>query len=696
MSQTKPRKSSKSPSPDGKAFQRKGFQFLGLGRQDFIRVFFGGNASLAIVILILICVFLLREAVMFFPDHHAGLKSYRKSGQEFVDHFDKQIVAHTNLYSSVNIAYYAEVNRTSEVEDAILRAYRSVLANVENITKTTWGRLEREIDRADDVRDDVEDLEDDLGDLDPDAEGDREKIAEVEETLAEAKNELAVLEDKIATLRPELKKEVDAAIETEAAWDLGIGGGRIPGEARPRVREAVIFEAYPDADEEHPYIEALKETSKEKKGAAAEELVEFKATVKGIQDAIRPMKDTVREMRDIASGNKREIVSFSTAGARRDAWLEGASKAADPDEKARMLKNAEEVDIVEPDYDAINEPLYPFKEKYVELAAPLELEMAKLMAALPGKDDVLTKSARVNLDRAETFYRRLDSKMDKNADKIRDWRHDKSLSAPESVSAFLFGKDWITNSSWHDFYGLLPLFTGSFLIAIIALVVAVPFAVFSAVYVNQLASSREQNLVKPAIEFIGAIPSVVLGFFGILVLGEALRNVSQVEWLQWVPGFPMAQRLNILNAGLLLAFMAVPTIFTLTEDALNNVPQAFTENSLAMGASKLQTVFRVVVPTAVSGIIAAILLGFGRIIGETMVVLLVAGNKIKIPDFTEGLGVIAQPAHTMTGIIAQELGEVDSGSLHWRALFMVGMVLFVISLLVNFMAQRVLKRLQKI
>jgi len=157
----------------------------------------------------------------------------------------------------------------------------------------------------------------------------------------------------------------------------------------------------------------------------------------------------------------------------------------------------------------------------------------------------------------------------------------------------------------------------------------------------------------------------------------------------------MAERLTILNAGLLLAFMAIPTIFTLTEDALNNVPQALTENSLAMGASKLQTVFRVVIPAAISGVIAAVLLGFGRIIGETMVVLLVAGNKIKIPDFTEGIGVIAQPTHTMTGIIAQELAEVDSGSLHWRALFMVGMVLFAISLLVNFSAQRVLKKYQK-
>ena len=148
----------------------------------------------------------------------------------------------------------------------------------------------------------------------------------------------------------------------------------------------------------------------------------------------------------------------------------------------------------------------------------------------------------------------------------------------------------------------------------------------------------------------------------------------------------------MLNAGLLLALMAVPTMFTLCEDALNNVPRAFSEASLAMGASKMQTILRVVAPAAVSGILAAILLGFGRVIGETMVVLLVAGNKIAIPEFSEGLGVLTQPAHTMTGIIAQETGEVDKGSLHWRALFMVGLILFVISLAINFLAQKIIHR----
>jgi phosphate transport system permease protein len=183
-----------------------------------------------------------------------------------------------------------------------------------------------------------------------------------------------------------------------------------------------------------------------------------------------------------------------------------------------------------------------------------------------------------------------------------------------------------------------------------------------------------------------------LGFFGIVVLGDVLRDLSQWEFLSWVPGFPMSERLNILNAGLLLAFMAIPTIFTLAEDALNNVPKAYRDASLALGSTRLQTLLKVVVPTALSGIVAAVLLGFGRIIGETMVVLLVAGNKIAMPEWSEGLGVLTQPTHTMTGIIAQETGEVEQGSLHWRALFMVGMVLFCISLFLNFLSQRVLKK----
>ena len=283
--------------------------------------------------------------------------------------------------------------------------------------------------------------------------------------------------------------------------------------------------------------------------------------------------------------------------------------------------------------------------------------------------------------------------LDENVARSDEWAYDRKLSIWSSAMKFFFGREWVTNSSWHDFYGLLPLFTGSLLISLIALIVAVPFSIGAAIYVNRLASSLEQTFIKPAIEMIQAIPSVVLGFFGIIVLGEGLRELSQLGWLSWVPGFPMQERLNILNAGLLLALMAVPTIFTLCEDAINNVPRSFSEASLALGASKLQTVLKVVLPTASSGVLAAVLLGFGRIIGETMVVLLVAGNQIAIPDFSQGLGVVTQPAHTMTGIIAQEMGEVSQGTLHWRGLFLVGLVLFTISLTINITAQKVIRRL---
>jgi phosphate transport system permease protein len=158
--------------------------------------------------------------------------------------------------------------------------------------------------------------------------------------------------------------------------------------------------------------------------------------------------------------------------------------------------------------------------------------------------------------------------------------------------------------------------------------------------------------------------------------------------LRWIPGFPVAERLNALTAGSLLALVAVPTIFTLAEDALDNVPLACKEASEALGASRLQTVARVLLPAALPGILTAILLGFGRVIGETMIVLLCAGNRIAIPDFSTGPAVVTQPVHTMTGIIAQEMGEVVHGSIHYRALFALGIVLLTLSLLINYIVQK--------
>jgi phosphate transport system permease protein len=278
------------------------------------------------------------------------------------------------------------------------------------------------------------------------------------------------------------------------------------------------------------------------------------------------------------------------------------------------------------------------------------------------------------------------------SEKLRTWSPDAAIPWYRSISSFLLGKEWVTASFWQDWYGIVPLFVGSLMVSIVALVIAVPLGVASAIYVSEIATRHEKRLIKPYIEFISAIPSVVLGFFGIAVVGQAIRAASQSDLFKWVTFFPISERLNIFTAGCLLALMAVPTIFTLSEDALRNVPRGFKEASYALGANRLQTIGRVLVPASLSGIVSAVLLGLGRVIGETMVVLLCAGNRIAIPDFSQGLGAIFQPVHTMTGIIAQEMGEVVRGSTHYRALFMVGLFLFTITLGINYLAQKFVAR----
>jgi len=278
------------------------------------------------------------------------------------------------------------------------------------------------------------------------------------------------------------------------------------------------------------------------------------------------------------------------------------------------------------------------------------------------------------------------------AEQLRTWSPDVPVPWYRAISSFVFGHDWITASFWQDWYGIRPLLVGSIMVSVVALTIAIPLGVSSAIYVSEIASREEKRLIKPYIEFIAAIPSVVLGFFGIAVVGQAVRAMSELPMFSWVSFFPISERLNVFTAGCLLALMAVPTIFTLSEDALRNVPRGFKEASYALGANRLQTIGRVLVPASLSGIVSAILLGLGRVIGETMVVLLCAGNRIEIPDFTEGLGAFFQPVHTMTGIIAQEMGEVVRGSMHYRALFMVGLVLFTITLGINYLAQKLVAR----
>jgi phosphate transport system permease protein len=328
-------------------------------------------------------------------------------------------------------------------------------------------------------------------------------------------------------------------------------------------------------------------------------------------------------------------------------------------------------------------------DKFAQIADSMKAQINELLARPPALTSAKERKAFAKWKaEVEAYLKQLPAVVEK----LRAWDPNKPVPAYRAITSFLFGTQWVTASFWQDWYGIIPLFVGSLMVSVVALVIAVPLGICGAIYVSEVASPIEKSLIKPYIEFISAIPSVVLGFFGIAVLGETIRAISRASFMQWVPFFPISERLNVFTAGCLLALMAVPTIFTLAEDALRNVPRGFKEASYALGGNRFQTIVRVLVPAALSGIVSAVLLGLGRVIGETMVVLLCAGNRIAIPDFTQGLGAFFQPVHTMTGIIAQEMGEVVRGSIHYRALFMVGLVLFAITLAINYGAQKLVMR----
>ncbi len=367
------------------------------------------------------------------------------------------------------------------------------------------------------------------------------------------------------------------------------------------------------------------------------------------------------------------------------------------EEAIKLFRAQGDEETVKAAQEGIEEVDYPAIYRLTEATTP---QYIALNEALAKKIDIfLTAEVEMPTEKAEAEFKALQQEIVEYQQDLplygkmaQEWDPEVKVPFYRGFTAFITGKEWLTNSFWQDFYGIIPLLVGSLMISSLALAIAVPLSVAAAIYVNQLASPMELKIIKPYIEFIEALPSIVLGFFGIIVFGSVLREVSQYEWLSWFPGFPMSERLTIATAGVLLALMAVPTIFTLVEDSLNNVPRHYVEASYALGANKMQTIFKIMVPAALSGIVAAVLLGLGRVIGETMVVLLCAGGMIAIPDFTQGIGAWFQPAHTMTGIIAQELGEVELGSIHYRALFMVGLVLFFISLLLNFCSQFVIKK----
>jgi phosphate transport system permease protein len=245
--------------------------------------------------------------------------------------------------------------------------------------------------------------------------------------------------------------------------------------------------------------------------------------------------------------------------------------------------------------------------------------------------------------------------------------------------SFFSSSVWNPTSYSTPRYGILSLITSTLMVTFGALVIAVPLGVACAAFISQVASPRIREILKPAVEILAGIPSVVVGFLGIILVNPLIAKV-----------FGISNGLNALNGSILLAVMSLPTIISLSEDALRAVPKTYKEASLALGANDWQTLIRVLVPSALSGIIASVMLGMGRAIGETMTVLMATGNAPALTfNFLDAI-------QTMTSTIAIELGEVPYNTTHYYALFVIGFVLFLMTFVVNLVSDIILQKYQQV
>jgi phosphate transport system permease protein len=242
---------------------------------------------------------------------------------------------------------------------------------------------------------------------------------------------------------------------------------------------------------------------------------------------------------------------------------------------------------------------------------------------------------------------------------------------------FFTGMQWDPDSAKNK-YSILPLLASTGLVALGSMLIAVPLGILTAAFLSELAPKRVQMILKPVIEMLAAIPSVAIGFLGITLVGPGIAHL-----------FGLANGLNALNGSLLLAVMALPTIITISEDAINAVPKSHREASLALGANKWETLYRVTIPAAMPGLIAAVMLGLGRALGETMTVLMATGNASVMPQgFLDSI-------RTITATIAIEMGEVPYQTTHYFALFAIAAVLFLITLTINLLGEYFANRLRK-
>jgi phosphate transport system permease protein len=242
----------------------------------------------------------------------------------------------------------------------------------------------------------------------------------------------------------------------------------------------------------------------------------------------------------------------------------------------------------------------------------------------------------------------------------------------------------LTGIRWYpieQYFGIIPLILGSLLVTLGAALLAIPFGIGTAIFISEIASQWLKEVLKPLVELLAGLPSVMLGFLGILVFSPFLRRLLDLP-----------TGLTALAGSVLLGGIALPTIVSIAEDALNTVPRAYREAALAVGASRWETIWGVTLPAARSGVLTALILGIGRSIGETMTVMMVTGNAPVLPLKINSL---FAPVRTMTATIASEMGEVATGSTHYHVLFLIGILLFLISLAVNITATAIVFRQPK-
>ncbi len=244
-----------------------------------------------------------------------------------------------------------------------------------------------------------------------------------------------------------------------------------------------------------------------------------------------------------------------------------------------------------------------------------------------------------------------------------------------SVKDVLAGSEWFPTATPAAQFGILPLITGTLWVSFFAILFALPFGLSVSIYMSEVSSHRVRDILKPIIELLSGIPSVVYGFFGLIVIVPLIQKIFHL---------PVGE--SGLAGSIVLAIMALPTIITVSEDAMRNCPRSMREASLALGASKWQTIYKVVIPYSISGITSGVVLGIGRAIGETMAVLMVTGNAAVIPH------TILEPLRTIPATIAAELGEAPAGGAHYQSLFLLGVVLFFITLIINFSVEYISNR----